>query len=65
MNMIKPKYLKTGWNDPEFESKIIETIKSFAEEDYEYYDIKISSKDNHCLILFRKREVNIFNELCR
>jgi putative lipoic acid-binding regulatory protein len=47
---MKVKYLASGWEDPEFEQKLQEVIDKTA---YEYYDIKISSKGNHCMVIFK------------
>jgi len=49
---IAVKHLKTGWNDPEFEEKLNNLIMSEAEAGWQYYDLRISSKDNNCLVIF-------------
>ena len=49
---MKIKHLKSGWDDTEFENKLQKIIDE--EKEYTYYDIKISSKNNDCLIIFKK-----------
>ena len=48
------KHLITGWDDPEFETKVKELSNKMGSDGWKYYDIKISSKDNHCLVIFAK-----------
>jgi len=48
------KYLPSGWEDDSFEVKLQQTIYDGAKEGLSYYDIKISSKGNHCMVIFEK-----------
>lgn len=52
------KYLASGWEDPEFEKKLQETIDNNSKKGsyhrLSYYDIKISSKGNHCMVIFKE-----------
>ena len=50
--MMKVKYLNSGWDDESFEEKLQKCIESF--DGYSYYDIKISSNGNHCMVIFKK-----------
>ena len=53
-NMIV-KYLASGWDDEKFEEKLQTLINSmYSEMNYKYYDIKISSNGNHCMVIFKK-----------
>lgn len=47
------KYLNSGWEDNEFEKKLQELIDKLAGIGLTYYDIKISSKGNHCMVIFK------------
>lgn len=52
---MKVTHLKTGWEDEYFEAKINMMIRKCEEGGiYEYYDIKISSKGNNCLLIFKE-----------
>jgi len=51
---IKVKYLKSGWEDPDFERKLQRAID--VEDHHSYYDIKISSKGNHSMIILKSNE---------
>ena len=48
------KYLASGWDDKEFESKLQQLINDMTINDHTYYDIKISSKGNHCMVIFKE-----------
>lgn len=50
---MKVKYLNSGWDDEEFESKLQNLIDDQEIKGYSYYDIKISSKGNHCMVIFK------------
>jgi len=45
-------HLKSGWNDPDFESKVGNLITEMEQKGLHYRDIKISSKDNNTLLIF-------------
>jgi hypothetical protein len=49
--MYKFIKINTGWEDTEFESKITEVFNAHTE--YEYYDIKITSNGNNCLVILK------------
>lgn len=53
------KYLNSGWDDPDFESKLQAIIDINAKQSLSYYDIKISSKGSHCMVIFK--EVQFIN----
>jgi len=49
------KYLASGWGDTLFEEKLQTLINAmYSEMNYKYYDIKISSNGNHCMVIFKK-----------
>jgi len=47
-------HLMTGWSDPGFEENIQGLINTQLGKGWLYHDIKVSSKDNNCLVIFRK-----------
>ena len=51
--MIKVRYLASGWEDPNFETKLQQVIDLERECGYAYYDIKISSKGNHTMVILK------------
>lgn len=53
---MKVIHLKTGWKNENFEEEVNELVSKQEKEGFEYYDIKISSKDNDCLVIFKKRD---------
>jgi len=54
MALIGLRHLKTGWEDPEFETKIKMVMNEALADGFVYHDIKISSKTNDCLLIFVK-----------
>ena len=48
------RYLETGWDDSAFEERLQGVINEVKKHGLEYYDIKISSKGNHCMIIFKE-----------
>lgn len=46
-------HLRTGWNDKEFQRIIQKKIDDFEADGWIYYDIKISSKGDNCLLIFK------------
>lgn len=46
--------LKSGWGDPEFETKLKNLTDEMSKEGYQYYDIKITSNGDNCLVVFIK-----------
>jgi hypothetical protein len=58
MNNKIVKYLDSGWEDKDFEKKLQEKIDEAFREGLTYYDIKISSKGNHCMIIFQYGQEN-------
>lgn len=64
------KYLNSGWEDSNFERKLqllideVENERHYSDPIYEtaywkykYYDIKISSKGNHCMVIFKEQKI--------
>jgi hypothetical protein len=47
------KYLNSGWDDDGFESKLQELIDKLSGIGLVYYDIKISSNGNNCMVIFK------------
>ena len=47
------KYLASGWDDKEFETKLQALINEMSVKNYDYYDVKISSSGNHCMVIFK------------
>lgn len=47
------KYLNSGWDDANFEKKLQNLIDQMTKAGMIYYDIKISSKGNHCMVIFK------------
>ena len=50
--MYKFIKIETGWEDKDFEYKITQVVN--AQTDYEYYDIKITSNGNNCLVILKR-----------
>jgi len=48
--------LNSGWDDPEFESKLNKLSDKMSREGYSYYDIKITSNGNASLVIYNKEE---------
>lgn len=48
------KYLNSGWDDTFFEAKLQQLINEMSENGLTYYDIKISSNGNHCMVIFKR-----------
>ncbi len=48
------QYLDSGWDDPCCEEKLQAKIDENTAVGRKYYDIKISSKGNHCMIIFKQ-----------
>lgn len=48
------KRLQSGWDDPQFEEKLLELSTELESLGWEYYDIKITSNGNNCLVIFAK-----------
>lgn len=46
--------LKSGWGDEDFEKKLNELTEEMSEEDWSYYDIKITSNGDNSLVIFNK-----------
>ena len=51
--LLKVMSLKTGWADPGFEENINQIIDEQQELGWDYVDLKISSSDLNCLLIFR------------
>jgi hypothetical protein len=49
--MKRIKRLETGWRDGDFEDKVNRLLADEEAAGWYYYDIKISSNDNNCLIV--------------
>lgn len=54
MKQYAYKKIETGWDDPEFENKINQMSNEMSEKGWEYYDIKITSNGNNCLMIFAR-----------
>lgn len=52
-------FLNVGWEDEDFETILQTTINKKESVGLKYYDIKISSKGNHCLVIFKKKKLNV------
>ena len=52
---MKVIYLPSGWNDDAFQEKLQQKLDEMTKEGYSYYDIKISSSGNHCMIIFKDK----------
>jgi hypothetical protein len=52
MKKIFPVYLASGWEDPYFQMKLGDLIENKEKLGFSYHDVKISSKGNHCIVLF-------------
>ena len=50
--MYKFIKVKTGWEDKDMEYKITQVV--LAHPEYEYYDIKITSNGNNCLVILKR-----------
>ena len=48
------KHIKHGWSSPSFEMVVQDVIDEHERIGWHYHDIKISSKSNDCLIIFKK-----------
>ena len=48
------KYLESGWDDENFEGKLQTLINEQLDNGLDYYDIKISSNGNHCMVIFKE-----------
>lgn len=46
------KRLESGWEDKDFEIKLQELSSEMEDLGWEYYDIKITSNGNNCLVIF-------------
>lgn len=51
---IRVVHMNQGWSTEGFEQSLQEQIDVMRDEGFEYYDIKISSKGEHCMIIFRE-----------
>lgn len=53
---MRVRHLKTGWKELSFQGVIQQEMDKQEKLGYSYYDIKISSKDNDCLLIFKENE---------
>ena len=53
MKVIK---LDIGWKDLDFQEELQKTIDEQEKLGFMYYDIKISSTDSDCLVIFKEEE---------
>lgn len=52
---VKIFHLKIGWSNERFSQELQSLLDKSESSGYDYYDIKISSKDNNCLLILKKR----------
>lgn len=50
------QHLKTGWEDENFERNVRKAVRAYERNGWKYFDIKISSKGNNCLLIFEKEK---------
>jgi len=51
------KRLSSGWEDQEFEEKLLNLSMEMEDLGWEYYDIKITSNGNNCLVIFAQEKI--------
>lgn len=52
---IKTMYLKSGWSEGSvFSDKVNQVVFEQMANGWVYFDVKISSRDNDCLIIFKR-----------
>lgn len=51
---MKVIHLKKGWKDEDFQDAVQQVMDEHEKLGFTYYDIKISSKDPDCLVIFKQ-----------
>ena len=55
--------LNSGWDDPEFESKLNRLSDKMSREGYSYYDIKITSNGNASLVIYNREKYRFYSNI--